>query len=111
MFGVIPMQAHIYIFLNFVFEKVFNYEKHFHGQSINANDTFWCNLSHWPITYERFKPSKVNFELSPYYHIDRLHNKIPTQQPHTVFIKHFKNTKDKIDMIFGLPKAWLLCEV
>jgi hypothetical protein len=102
-FGVIPMQGYIYIYIvNLFFEKVFDYEKHFHGQSINANDSFWCSLSHWPIAYERFKLSKANFELSPYYHIDRLHNKIPTQQSHTVFIKHLKITKDKTYMLFGL---------
>ncbi len=95
MFGVIPTQGHIYIFEFFL-------QKGFHGQSINANDSFWCSLSHWPITYERFKPTKVNFELSFYYHIDRLHNKIPTQHPHTIFTKHLKNTKNKTYMIFGL---------
>ncbi len=96
------MPIYIYIYMNFVFEKVFNYEKHFHGQSINANDSFWHNFSYWPITYERFKLAKVNFELSPYYHIDRLHNKIPTQHPHTIFTKHLKNTKNKTYKIFGL---------
>lgn len=78
------MQGYIYI-VNCFFEKVFDYEKHFHGQSINANDSFWCSLSHWPIAYERFKPSKANFELSPYYHIDRCTTKFPHNN-HTPYL-------------------------
>ncbi len=61
---------------------------------------------------ERYKPIRVNFELSSYYNIGWLHNKNPTQHPHTIentwIIQKMELTYFWVGITHA-PKTWFLC--